>query len=207
MAPAAARLPAVTTILEDFECEMAIPPRDRWQAECKGHHWVGWIRQHLDQVPSETVSSLLDGLERLALTTDVQVVRQSAVAELAAFGTQASYIPDPMPGILPRLLRIYRSTDDMFTRSSILVDLRWMVERAEAVAFLTEVAQQDSTNEDFEGAAESAVRSLGLAGPLGASALRSLDEQGLVKDRDASGLLRAYSRHGYQHRSSSDGAR
>ncbi len=97
MAPVAARLPAVTTILEDFECEMAIPPRDRWQAECKGHHWVGWIRQHLDQVPSETVSSLLDGLERLALTTDVQVVRQSAVAELAAFGTRGFSVSTVVP--------------------------------------------------------------------------------------------------------------
>lgn len=188
-------LPDVATILREFECEVQDPDGD-----CHGRMWIAWIRHHQHKVQPETMNLLLDGLERLALTTDIQVVRQAAMSQLATFGSELSFVPDPMSGILPRLLRIYRQTDDLLTRSSILGHLAASADRAEAVDFLALVAQQDSANEEFDGSAERAVRSLGQAGPVGAAALRDLDMRELVKDEDARALLHAYAKSGYQSR-------
>lgn len=181
----------VEKILSEFVCEL----QDFEDTiGCGGRHDILWITLHSDQVPQETVTALLEGLQRIALTHPVDHVRHAAMGAIWTYGRH-----NPNANIFDRLMEIYRNTDDEVMRYMIVGRLAAIHHQDEAVIpVLVEIAKQRPGNEDFRHAAEAAVRSLALAGPEGAAALRSLHMSGEVTDRDALGLLKHVARTGYQ---------
>ena len=89
--------------------------------------------------------SLLDGLERLATSGD-RTVRQTATFRIALAGETGRAAP-PVPGVLPRLLRIYRGSAPWLVRSAITDRMPMQADRRGAAAFLRSLAAEaDSTN-------------------------------------------------------------
>lgn len=179
-------LPPVEEILSNFECESV-------GSDCEelGSDQIVWVHHHPDEAPPGVLEGLLDGLQRMALEGRTEDIRQSAALRLAAFGAERTYNPDPLRGVLTRLLTIYQQSSNRMVRYSILNSLSYNVERDGAVKFLTLVARQDSTNEDFQGSATAAVRALHNAGEPGRYALESLRTADQVKDPEAQILLEA----------------
>ena len=82
--------------------------------------------------------SLLDGLERLALTSDSEHVRHSATSNFAVAGT--TEVPFPKEGIVPRLMRIYQSKNAPLVQLSIRNYLPVQADRPAAAALLRSIA-------------------------------------------------------------------
>ena len=100
---------------------------------------------YLPRVYAPRQDSLLDGLERLALTSENAKVRQEATA-MIAFAGQVGRPTPPLPGVLPRLLRIYRSNTQWLVRALIRDQMPEQVERRAAAAFLRSVAAEPDTS-------------------------------------------------------------
>jgi hypothetical protein len=88
--------------------------------------------------------SLLDGLERLALTSDNDTMRREATS-LIAFAGQVGRPSPPVPGVFPRLLRIYRSNTAWLVRALIRDQMPEQAERRAAAAFLRSIAAEPDT--------------------------------------------------------------
>jgi hypothetical protein len=83
--------------------------------------------------------SLVDGLERLALTSHNANVRSEAVALIAFAGTGGRTAP-PLPGIIPRLARIYPAWPGDIVQLHIRNSMPEQAERRAAAAFLRTLA-------------------------------------------------------------------
>lgn len=129
------------------------------------------------------VDSILDGLERLALTSDNLSVRTSAAIWL---GTPGETDP-PMPGIVVRLERVYRSSEDFAVRRALLTPAMWQRDTAAAVSFLELVARDDRPEDRVsdEPPPLIAVQHLADLGPRGRVVLERLNQEGSVKNRRA----------------------
>lgn len=88
--------------------------------------------------------SLLNGLERMALLSDDQRVRHWAASELAFSGTVGRPEP-PLPGVLRRLVRIYRARPDPVVRIAIRRSLPEQAERSAALTLLRGIAATPDT--------------------------------------------------------------
>jgi hypothetical protein len=130
---------------------------------------------------STPVSTVLDGLERIALHADDPGLRQKAAREVAAAGWKG-YRSTPIPGVVSRLIRIHRVSTDHWVRSIIISQMMLQVEDVEAVNFLERVAQEDDPRERGEGLSTAylAVNSLSHMGPQGVAVLEQLHKQGTV---------------------------
>jgi hypothetical protein len=89
--------------------------------------------------------SLLDGLERMALTSGDERVRQFATSCIA-FAGQGERLAPPRGGVLTRLLRIYRADSPPLVRLTITNRLPLLTERREATAFLRTIAAEPDTS-------------------------------------------------------------
>lgn len=154
---------------------------------------------HPAQYPRSTVEELLDGLERLALTSADTLVRPAAASLVGVAGWATS--KSPLGGIVARQARIYRKTSDPMVRAAIVSSLTGAAETRPAAAFLRTIALQSSRRGDFPNAPVAAIRALTRLGDEGPATLRELHQSGQVHDREASAFLAQLSKTGYRLRS------
>ena len=188
-------LPPVSDILDGIE---AWVEADDGKTGLGGHGALKWAQWHRAQVPQQTIEGLLDGLESLALTNTDDRVGHYVRVNMFIFGSRQNY--DPTPGIVARLVRLYRLTDNRQMRVGIVGGMSRMAEQREAAAFLKDIAQQTSENWDFDTAPWSAVFKLSVMGKEGSSTLRELHADELVKEPRASSQLGWLSERGYTRR-------
>lgn len=146
--------------------------------------------------PRATVEALLNGLERLALTSNHPYVRTAAAATISMAGWSTS--KSPLSGIVARQVRIYQRTSDPMVRSAVVSSLTGAAETKSASAFLRTIALQSSRRGDFPNAPISAIRALTRLGEDGPATLRELHQNGQVRDREALGFLEQLSKTGYR---------
>lgn len=99
----------------------------------------------LSNSPPARKDSLIDGLERLALTSSFRNVRHIATARIAVAG-QVGRPVAPRAGLLSRLQRIYWGNTAWLVRSTILDSMPLQAERRAAAAFLRSVAAEPDTS-------------------------------------------------------------
>lgn len=88
--------------------------------------------------------SLLNGMERLALTGRTRDIRHAGALYLAVAGTFD--MPTPARGVVARLVRTYRVQDDPAVRLTIRNQLPLQVERPAAAAFLRAIAAEPDSS-------------------------------------------------------------
>lgn len=147
----------------------------------------------------------LDSLETAALTGATFRSRQHAVSTITSIGLgQGDCVrgtapqTTEYPGLVSSLASIFRRSEDAELRRSILGLMGFQAECAEAVAFLTTVAQESPpappagsfVTDEFRNTLQSDAVSLLLSfGDLGEQALRRLHSEGTVRDPFARVLL------------------
>lgn len=137
------------------------------------------------QYPRVRVDSVIDGLERLALTAESEDVARSAAAAVASAGATKR----GMSGILDRTLRIYKHSSSLRVRATIVHFMRDQGDRDRAIAFLRSVAAQDSEQQDFDGAPFLAAMALSEMGVEGRSVLSELRQKRLLRDERTAGFV------------------
>ena len=127
------------------------------------------------------VSTVLDGLERIAVHSEDPALQRSAALWLAAAGWKG-YRPTPIAGVVSRLVRVYRASTAHRIRAIIVSQMIPQVEDVEAASFLELVAQEDDPRErGYEwSTAYLAVNALSHMGPRGLAVLKRLHQQGSV---------------------------
>ncbi len=163
--------------------------------------------------PQALVDERLDSLEQDALNDTTTAGRLRAVAAIANVGQGSEDCANTSPsvvaqdGVVPRLASIYRRSRDAEVRHSILGRMVSQAECDEAVAFLTEVAEEvpSSPRTNAVGLRRSpatpqsdAVFLLLEFGARGDSALRRLHSAGSVRDSFALASLDNLSRTGFR---------
>jgi hypothetical protein len=166
-------------------------------------------------LPPSVVNTQLDSLEKVALTSGSPDARRAAVTRISAPGWIRSDQPEgPVspevryPGIVARLVRIYQQSDDYWMRYSIIRLLIPQVERAHAIAFLEQVAQEPGTEpaappdvaliEDKWSLQALAIGALTRIGPEGEASLRRLHAAGTVRERTARTQLERLAARGFR---------
>ncbi len=135
---------------------------------------------------TETVEGVLDGLERLALSSNDRRVRVDAVVWLSTAG-RTSATRTPYSGVVARLLRLYETSEDRAVRMAAVSSLVRQADAAAAVSFLETVAREDRRDDR----AAKAVQNLTGYGDQGRAALQRLyDHQDDVKSANARLLLK-----------------
>lgn len=182
-----------TLLLVVFALAAAVPSRDA-------------SSQQLPPRPSPAVAyQRLDSLEQAALTGATFRSRQHAVSTITSIGLgQGDCVrgtapqTTEYPGLVSSLASIFRRSEDAELRRSILGLMGFQAECAEAVAFLTTVAQESPpappagsfVTDGFRNTLQSDAVSLLLSfGDLGEQALRRLHSEGTVRDPFARVLL------------------
>jgi hypothetical protein len=172
------------------------------------------------RAPSQAwVNTRLDSLEQVAVTSGAGDRRWQAALGISGFGrrwmlTQRDVTAPPAevryPGIVARLARIYGQSDDYTLRDLIIGEMIQQGERAEAVAFLAEVAQappdpapavqpgvgrvwDDRFPLQFD-----AIGTLTYMGLEGRAVLERLHAQGTVREQMARAYLDQLARHGFR---------
>lgn len=162
----------------------------------------------------------LDSLEKAALTGVTFAERLSAVTTITsialheqrdnadcALGSAPSVIK--FPGLVNRLASIYRQSQDRSLREAILHLMAFMVECAEAVAFLASAAEEAPPvplapaygvmTDDMRSPLQAhAIAVLSRFADLGENALRRLHGQGTVRDSTARVRLEALAGQGFR---------
>lgn len=177
--------------------------------------------ERADKLPAPAVvNARLDSLEQIALTSNNPEARSAAVLAISAPGrwwqrTQDDQKTPPTavryPGIVARLARIYRQSDDYGVRYSIISLMMPQAERAEAVSFLEEVVEEPGpdpvqprpgaavvANDAVFPLAYEAVGALTRMGPQGRAALQRLYVSGTVREPMARALLEKLARQGFE---------
>ncbi len=141
---------------------------------------VVMILEDPDGYSRPVVTTLLDGLEDLALDSD-ENVRGVAVASLMTPGRKVAGSPT-IRGIVDRLSRVYHQSRDYGVRTLIVSQMHLQIEEAEAAAFLEAVAQEDNSLDSGSDRppAHTALVSLTRMGPRGQAVLERLHAQGTV---------------------------
>lgn len=154
-------------------------------------------------LPPSAVNAKLDSLERIALTSRNADQRRAAVTRLSAPGWMRSDREGPRevryPGVVTRLARVYRQSDDYWTRYSIIRLLIPQVERTQAVGVLEHIAREPGPDtatppgvaviEDKWSLQTLAIGALARMGADGAESLRRLHASGSVQDATARAAL------------------
>jgi len=135
---------------------------------------------HPENYSRARADSVLDGLERIALTGSNISLSSSAAQEL----TLAGSVQHAPPHALDRAVRLYRQSKQKHVRNMILSFLPLQKDRARTIAFLKSVAVQGDQTADFERAPFRAAESLGQMGPAGRAALIDLRDAKLLRDGD-----------------------
>lgn len=155
---------------------------------------IGHIATYPEDYPSAELEVFLRGVERLALAADSPRVRQGATLYLSTVGARSRSLP--VAPILPRLMRIYRGTNDPVVREYVTEGMAFVADRAEALAFLERVATEHP--EPFRRAAETAISALIVIGEDARPVLKRLHESGAVRDATACARLEGLARNNYR---------
>lgn len=156
-----------------------------------------------DSFAPARVDSLLDGLERFAISSEHRRVQGVALFRLSQGGMESS--ARTIPGIAARLVRIHENSSTPHIRDEAVTMLGEQVERDVAVAALLRIAVRDSAQQRSPEGALRAVWSLTRLGPEGEAALRMLHARGLVREPRARHSMREIAiRRGWERRRSED---
>ena len=147
--------------------------------------------------------SLLNGMERLALTGRTRDIRHVAALNLAVAGT--SDMPIPEPGVVARLLRTYRNQTDPAVRLTIRNQPPLQVERQAAAAFLRSNAVEPDTSAEMGphgyfshgDPRTEAVARLAEMGEEGRSVLQAMHRNREARSPQVRGMLDDMARRGF----------
>jgi hypothetical protein len=148
------------------------------------------------EYPSSSLATVLEGLERVALTESSSNLRADAALTLSAAGSRDARQPNP--GTLARLQRIYAKSDDPQVKAAVVSGLARAAEHPRTLAFLEKVATGDPP--DYPGASLAALSSIASHGDAGSPVLKRLHTSGAVQDADARGWLDLVASRGYRVR-------
>jgi hypothetical protein len=150
-------------------------------------------------------SALVPRLERLALLSANEYVQVGAVGLLAQAGSLRARVP--APGVVPRLIGIYRVRSDFLVQLTILDELPYQSERAPAVAFLRALASEAdpvplSVQRPEAGRSHGDTRMLALGrlaqmGVEGQRALRAMHASGEARSPQARERLASLAAQGF----------
>lgn len=158
---------------------------------------IGAVLRHADRLPVAMIDSVLDGLQRLALTSPRPEVRTHAVGLLATAGKHWPKARSLQAG--NRLAAIYRGTSDPDLKALLVgLSLAWLAEPGPALPVLRDVATQAESRQDFPEASVWAVESLARMGDPGRAVLRDLHRRGAVRSVAARSRLDALARTGFR---------
>jgi hypothetical protein len=158
---------------------------------------IGAVLRHADRLPVAMIDSVLDGLQRLALTSPRREIRTHAVSLLATAGRQWPKARSARAG--NRLAAIYRGTSDTGLQALLVgMSLPQLAEPGPALPVLREVAMQAESQEDFPEASVWALGSLARMGDPGRAVLRDLHRRGAVRSAAARYRLDALARTGFR---------
>jgi hypothetical protein len=147
-----------------------------------------------DEFPPATIEAVLGGLERMAITSESKRLRIAAAVYLASPGNLD--MRPAMPGIVARAARVYRGTTEYIIRYTIVSAMREQAERAQAIAFLKNVALEDSPQDRGSEwpVPFAAVTVLADMGAEGRAALEQLNASGEVRNPRARAFVQNISR-------------
>lgn len=156
------------------------------------------IVRYPEQYPPAVYDAAVNGLERLALTSNDDRVRTAAVMALVNMGNGAA--DPPIAGTVDRLSSIFWQSNDKGLRASILRVMCCQAERAQAVEFLKAAAREDRPEDrgSHWPPAHWALSTLALMGPDGQAALASLYAEDSVKNPVARAYMEYLSKHSFQ---------
>ena len=173
--------------------------------------------------PPAAVNAMLDSLERVALTSSNPDERARAVLAISGPGRLwisapgANHTPPGVryPGIVDRLARIYLQSGKSSIRDVIVYWMLPQAERAEAAAFLAEVASQEAErspptppgvlpvgHDTAFPLPYRAIDALTHMGPEGRAALERLQAQGTVREPSARVYLDQLAGQGFRRQKS-----
>lgn len=111
-------------------------------------------------------------------------------------------VDPPMPGIVVRLERVYRSSQDPAVRNTLLDPALWQRDTAAAVRFLEQVARDDRPEDRTSDAPPplAAVQHLAYLGFRGRTVLDRLYREGAVRNRLARAHLEWLANRDYHMR-------
>ena len=147
-----------------------------------------------NEFPSATIEAVLDGLEGPALTSESRRLRMTAAVYLTTPGSLTTR--PTMPGIVARAARVYRSTTEYIIRYTIVSAMREQAERAQAIAFLKDVALEDAPQDRRSEwpIPFAAVTVLADMSAEGRAALEQLNASGEVRNPQARAFVQNISR-------------
>jgi hypothetical protein len=148
--------------------------------------------------------SLLNGLERLAVTSNDSNVRRRAAYWIAFAGTGGRAV-SPVKGVCSRLARIYRARDDAGVRLAIRNGMPLQAERRAAAAFLRSLAVEpdSSGGNGVEGyfsigdPRTEALARLAEMGEEGRAVLQAMHRSGEARSPQARMILDDMARRGF----------
>lgn len=136
------------------------------------------------------ISTVVEGLEDLALTSDNIALRTGAVAWLGALGVADEEAGRPMPGSVERLAGLYERTTWSDTRDQVIKLMIHQDDRASALRFLADVARSDpGRNTGGIPPAGTAIWILTNMDSEGVAVLRQLHVEGSVTNPQAKASL------------------
>jgi hypothetical protein len=132
------------------------------------------------------VDSVLDGFEPIALGANSPSMGAWAASVLMRAGSA----DQPAPRAFDRAFKVYQRSNQTAVRAMVLGFTSDQKDRARAIAFLKSVATQDTRNQDFEGAAQTAAEGLSVMGKEGRAALVDLRDRKLLRDARTRAFVR-----------------
>ena len=175
-----------------FELEASNAPRNTGEV---GMARVLFVLRHPEAVPAAKQDSVAQGLERLALRPDaVDAAKLAAVIYLGIGGEGRG--GKPLRDAPARLSRIYRQSNALIVRTSVLMTAWTVADRAAMVPLLREVATKAPdpsrpvpSHDDGSDPSVLAVVALSRMGDVGRSTLTSLARSGAVRSPHARARL------------------
>jgi hypothetical protein len=164
-----------------------------------GMSWV--IRNLRNPVPKPRVDSLLNGLERLALTDGDERVRQAASSLFLMAGEQDT--PHPVLGLVPRIGRIYRANPaGGIVRFTIRHHMPLQADRRAAATLLRSIAAELGSNpgpdvDDMGNPRIEALAGLRQMGAEGRAALQAMHRSGEARAPRVRTILREMAQAGF----------
>lgn len=164
--------------------------------------------------------AMLDSLEHVALTAMSSTARARAALTITDAGrlqtatgpTGAAQLHPRYPGVVARLVTIYRRSTDPAVRDLIVQSMPALADRVHAIAFLAEVASEAPVpssrrtsrpvppgHDTALSRPYTAIYALTRMGAEGRAALARLDVNGSVRDPEARAYLTRLAKEGYKN--------
>jgi hypothetical protein len=163
---------------------------------------LSWVIQNLrNPVPKPRVDSLLNGLERFALTNGHERVRNLASQLFLMAGERDS--PRPVHGLVPRIERIYRANPPGgVVRFTIRHQMPQQADRRAAAALLRSIAVEPGSDpgpdpDDMGNPRIEALAGLRRMGAEGRAVLQAMHRSGEARDPRVKTILQDMARAGF----------